>query len=280
MIDLHTHSEYSDGTDQPGELVAKAAAAGLSAVALTDHDTFDGLGEAYAAGAAAGVQVVGGLELSAEYLGASVHLLGYGPNPGDPALGAELAKLRASRTRRIPATLERLAALGMPISAAAWSQSVGDSPSPGRPHVADAMILEGYVATRDEAFHDYLDTAADAYVPRYYTPLLTAIDLIRGAGGVAVIAHPWSRDSLAVLSPEVLADLAAHGLDGIEADHHDHPPEFRARLRALAADLGLLATGSSDYHGLGKQNHELGSCVTEPEVFAEIMNRVESRNYE
>lgn len=277
-IDLHTHSSVSDGTDSPTELVAAAAAAGLDVVALCDHDTFDGLEEAVAAGEQLGVQVLPGIEISAEHEGTSVHLLGYGCRVDDAALSAELARLRKGRSGRIPAMLENLALAGMPVPVGVLARHVGDSPSVGRPHLADAMIELGYVADRREAFDTWLADDKPIFVGRYATPLATALDLVRGAGGVVVIAHPWGRVSREQLPPGLLAEFAAAGrLDGLEVDHQDHDAATRAELRALVDRLGLLGTGSSDYHGAGKLDHDLGCNTTDPWVLAEVRNRIVGR---
>ncbi|MCA0294992.1 MAG: PHP domain-containing protein [Actinobacteria bacterium] len=277
-IDLHTHSSVSDGTDAPAELVAAAAAAGLDVVALSDHDTFDGLADAGEAGERLGVQVVRGIEVSAQYRGTSVHLLGYGCRADDPALLAELTRVRRGRGDRVPAMLANLAAAGMPVPGEVLARHVGTSPSVGRPHIADAMIELGYVADRREAFDRWLADDKPIFVGRYATPLAAGLDLITAAGGVAVIAHPWGRVSRHQLPASLLAQLAASGqLDGVEVDHQDHDRATRAELRALAARLGLLATGSSDYHGAGKDDHDLGCNTTTDEVLAEIAARVGAR---
>lgn len=277
-IDLHTHSSISDGTDSPAELAAQAAASGLDVIALCDHDTFAGLDEAIAAGEALGVRVLRGIEISAEHDWVSVHLLGYGCRVDDPDLNAELARIRRGRSGRIPAMLANLAAAGMPVPEEVLARYVGDSPSVGRPHLADAMIELGYVADRSEAFDVWLADDRPIFVPRYSTPLETGLGLIRNAGGVAVIAHPWGRVSREQLPPELLAELAASALlDGVEVDHQDHDSETRAELRSLADRLGLLATGSSDYHGTGKTDHDLGCNTTAPQVLDEIAARVNSR---
>jgi predicted metal-dependent phosphoesterase TrpH len=276
-IDLHTHSSVSDGTDAPADLVTAAAASGLDIVALSDHDTFDGLDEAVASGERLGIRVLRGIEISAEHDGTSVHLLGYGCRADDPALDAELARIRRGRSGRIPAMLAKLAAAGMPIDDV-LAEFVGDSPSVGRPHIADAMVAKGYVADRREAFDRYLADDGPMFVKRYSAPLELGLDLIRAAGGVAVIAHPWGRVSRDQLPPSLLADLATAGrLDGVEVDHQDHDAGTRAELRALTERLGLLATGSSDYHGTGKIDHDLGCNTTAADVLAEIESRVGAR---
>ncbi len=276
-IDLHAHSALSDGTDTPAQLVAEAARAGLDVVALTDHDTFDGLPEALAAGEAAGVRVVPGVELSTEVAGVSVHLLGYGCRADDADLLAELALIRRGRDGRVPAMLVALAELGMPLDPAVLAEVSGSAISMGRPHLADALVAQGYVADRTEAFARFLADDGPAFVPRYAAALERGIELIHAAGGVAVIAHPWGRVSREVLPEAQLMTLARrHGLDGIEVDHNDHDPRTRAELRAVAGRLGLLATGSSDYHGTGKRDHELGVNTTSPAVLAEIDARIDA----
>lgn len=274
-IDLHTHSLVSDGTDTPAALIEHAADAGLDAVALTDHDTFDGLPEAIAAGRTLGVEVLGGLEFSTRFAGRSVHLLGYGPDTGDAALNAELARVREGRDGRVPAMVARLTELGLPLTLADVLAQAGGA-SVGRPHIADAMIARGHVADRDEAFEGWLHDGGPAFVDRYATPTAEAIGLVKAAGGVAVIAHPWSRGAASVLTEPVLAELVAAGLDGLEADHPDHDAGQRAELRAIAARLGLLVTGSSDHHGTGKTRNPLGVCTTAPDVYAAIKARIGS----
>jgi predicted metal-dependent phosphoesterase TrpH len=274
-IDLHTHSSVSDGTDTPEELVRKAAAAGLDVVALTDHDTFEGLNAAVAEGQRIGVQVLRGMELSCSRGGDSVHLLAYGADPLNADLVAELALVRGGRKGRLTGVLMKLAELGVPVSEAEVMAQVGDSPSVGRPHIADAMIKAGHVRDREEAFDRFLAEGGPAHVHRYAIQLERGIDLVHAAGGVAVIGHPWGRGREHVLPPALLSALAAeHGLDGVEVDHQDHDASTRAQLRTLAAELGLLATGSSDYHGTGKLDHDLGCNTTAPEVYDDLVGRL------
>jgi 3',5'-nucleoside bisphosphate phosphatase len=274
-IDLHTHSSVSDGTDTPAELIRKAAAANLDVIALTDHDTFDGLDEAVSEGQRIGIQVVRGMELSCSRAGESVHLLAYGADPAHPDLAMEMARVRGGRMGRLAAVLAKLAELGMPVSKAAVLAEVGDSPSVGRPHIADAMIKAGHVRNREEAFERFLADGGPAHVPRYTIEVGQGIDLVHAAGGVAVIGHPWGREREHVLPADVLVTLTAeHSLDGVEVDHQDHDADVRARLRAVASGLGLLATGSSDYHGTGKLDHDLGCNTTAPEVYQELAMRL------
>ena len=277
-IDLHTHSSVSDGTDTPAELVRKAHAVGLDVVALTDHDTFDGLDEAAAESERLGILLVRGMELSCSRGGDSVHVLAYGVDPANPALAAEMARVRDGRLGRLAGVLAKLAELGVLVSEAEVMAQVGDSPSVGRPHIADALIKAGHVRDRQEAFDRFLADGGPAHVHRYTIEVERGIELVHDAGGLAVIAHPWGRGREYVLPSRVLEALARdHGLDGIEVDHQDHDSETRERLRALADGLGLLATGASDYHGVGKLDHDLGCNTTDPEVFNEMQRRLRSR---
>jgi 3',5'-nucleoside bisphosphate phosphatase len=277
-IDLHTHSLISDGTDTPGELVHKARAVGLDVVGLTDHDTFDGLDEAVAEGERVGIHVVRGMELSCSRHGDSVHVLAYGADPGSPGLAAEMARVRDGRLGRLAGVLAKLAELGVPVTEAEVMAQVGESPSVGRPHIADALIKAGHVRDRQEAFDRFLADGGPAHVHRYTIEVDRGIDLVHEAGGLAVIAHPWGRGREEVLPASLLEALVRdHGLDGIEVDHQDHDAETRQRLRTLAANLGLLATGSSDYHGAGKLDHDLGCNTTDPEVFDEMQRRLAGR---
>jgi 3',5'-nucleoside bisphosphate phosphatase len=274
-IDLHTHSSVSDGTDAPAELVRKALGVGLDVVALTDHDTFDGFGEAAAEGERLGLRVVRGMELSCSRQGSSVHVLAYGADPANPGLAAEMARVRDGRLGRLAGVLRKLAELGVPVSEAEVMAQVGNSPSVGRPHIADALIKAGHVRDRQEAFDRFLADGGPAHVHRYTIEVDRGIDLVHEAGGIAVIAHPWGRGREYLLPPSALEALARdHALDGLEVDHHDHDSGTRRRLRSLADGLGLLATGSSDYHGTGKLDHDLGSNTTDPEVFTEMQRRM------
>lgn len=278
-IDLHTHSNVSDGTDSPTELVRAAARAGLDVVGLTDHDAFDGLDEAEAAGVEAGVTVFRGMELSCSRQGQSVHLLAYGADEGHPGLASEMERVRGGRTARLLPVLAKLAELGVGVTEADVLVQVGESPSVGRPHIADAMVAAGHVRNRTEAFDRYLADGGPAHVPRYAIEIGRGIDLVHAAGGVAVIAHPWGRGRERLLPAPVLSRLVVeHDLDGFEVDHQDHDADTRARLRELADDLGVLSTGSSDYHGTGKTDHDLGVNTTADDVFAELARRVNGRS--
>lgn len=284
-IDLHTHSDVSDGTDAPADVVRAAAAAGLDVVALADHDTFDGLAEAERAASGLGLGFVRGMEMSTAVPGprgsdASVHLLAYGADAADPELVGELARVRQGRSGRLPAMLAKLAHLGMPLSEADVRARAAGAASLGRPHVADALVAAGHVAHRDQAFERWLYDGGPAWVDRYTTPLERAVDLVNAAGGVAVIAHPWGRGGRELLSSDRLEALVVeHGLDGWEADHtdHDDDPDTSRALFDLAERLGVLALGSSDHHGTGKRHNPLGVHTTRPEQYAALLDRMAAR---
>ncbi|GLZ49984.1 phosphatase [Actinomycetospora sp. NBRC 106375] len=267
MIDLHTHSAVSDGTDTPTELVATAAAAGVTVLALTDHDTtagwdeaaaaLRGLGSAGSASGAPGLRLVRGAEFSTvspDGHGGTVtaHLLGYLFDPADPDIVAEQERVRGSRRERVRAMGERMAAGGLPIDGdALLARLPADSPA-GRPHIGQALVDAGVVGSVPQAFEELLRKDGPYYVEKYNTPIAAAIAMIAAAGGVAVFAHPFARRRGPCVDAAVIRDLAATGLHGVEVDHPDHDADDRAALRALAAEEGLLVTGSSDYHGTNK----------------------------
>lgn len=276
-IDLHTHSSASDGTDAPGDLVREAAAAGLDVVALTDHDAMSGWGEAQQAADEAGITLVPGLEISTRFHHRGVHLLGYLPDPTHPPLVSELDRILEGRTARTPAIVAALREHGIDISEDDVRRESGGSVAAGRPHVADALVRRGVVADRTEAFATLLSPGQPGYVNRYASALEEMIPLVASAGGVTVVAHPWGRGSRSVLDAEALAGLKDLGLAGIEVDHQDHSPADRAELRALARDLDLVVTGSSDHHGLGKVDHDLGVNTTDPEQYERLLSLASRR---
>ncbi len=271
LIDLHTHSRRSDGTDSPTELVENAVRAGLDVVALTDHDAMTGWDEAQAAADRIGITLVKGLEISCRYGHRGVHLLGYEPDPTDAELLAELERVLRGRQDRLPKTLAKLDDLGISITEADVLAVSGDAAATGRPHVADALVLAGVVASRDEAFERFLMPGRPAYVDRYAADLEHMIRLVVAAGGRAVLAHPWTRQSRKVLTAEVIGELAEVGLVGLEVDHNDHDADTREALRAIARDLDLVVTGSSDYHGTGKVGYDLGVNTTAPDQAARLL---------
>lgn len=267
-IDLHTHSSASDGTQSPAELVQAAADAGLDVVALTDHDTTAGWAEAVAAARTAGVALVRGTEVSARSRNVSVHLLAYLQDPASRPLADELARVVDSRVHRAERIVDALAR-DVPIT---WQQvldQAGEGTVVGRPHIADALVANGVVTDRDAAFGTLLDSRGRYYAPYYAPDAAHAVELIRGAGGVPVFAHPGADGRGRIVADAVFDELAEAGLAGLEVFHRDHDEAQRARLSAIAERLGLLVTGSSDYHGAGKLNR-LGENLTSPEVLVKI----------
>jgi predicted metal-dependent phosphoesterase TrpH len=272
-IDLHTHSNRSDGTESPGELVRRAHAEGVDVLALTDHDTTAGWQEAAEAAEGTGVTLVRGIELSCEFFGYGVHLLAYLPDPTYGPLADELRRVLDGRSARLPATLARLRARGIDIDVADVRAVAGETAATGRPHVADALVSLGVVADRNEAFDRYLGPQGPAYVHRYASDLETMIGTVAAAGGVTVLAHPWaSRHNHQALDARGIARLQRAGLSGLEVDHQDHSPQVRDRLRALAEQLDLVVTGSSDHHGDGKTDHDLGCNTTAPDQLQRLLD--------
>ncbi|WP_031187380.1 MULTISPECIES: PHP domain-containing protein [Streptomyces] len=270
-IDLHTHSTASDGTDTPAELVRNAAAAGLDVVALTDHDSVGGYAEAKAA-LPAGLTLVTGAELSCRVGGVSMHMLAYLFDPDEPELARERELVRDDRVPRAQSMVAKLQELGVPVTWEQVARIAGDG-AVGRPHVAAAMVELGVVETVSDAFTpQWLANDGRAYAEKHELDPFEAIRLVKAAGGVTVFAHPLAVKRGRTIPESVIADLAAAGLDGIEVDHMEHDDAARARLRGLAADLGLLTTGSSDYHG-SRKTVALGEYTTDPEIYGEIVRR-------
>ncbi len=270
-IDLHCHSTASDGTLTPSELVRAGADAGLSVMAITDHDTTGGWDEA-AAALPPGLALVRGAELSCRWHGVEpaipLHLLAYLFDPREPRLAADLARLRDDRERRAEKIVRLLCADGVDIS---WPEVRGYAAggSVGRPHIAQALIRLGLVRTTDEAFASRW-LGARYFVPKSDLDVFEAVQAVRAAGGVAVFAHPNATARGRIVPDKLIEELAEVGLFGLEADHEDHSPEQRAHVRALADRLGLVATGSSDFHGTHK-TVRLGAFTTEPSAYAAIV---------
>ncbi len=268
-IDLHTHSSVSDGTETPSELVRAAIAAGLGTVALTDHDTTAGWDEAFEAAAGTGLTVVPGMELSTRRGWRSIHLLAYLVDPQDLALREETLRIREARLTRAESIVSRLAA-DFDISWADVVAQTSDGATVGRPHIADALVARGLSSDRSAAFRDILHPKFGYYEPHYAPDPLTAVELVRAAGGVPVLAHPATRGIDDVISRENLGMLVDAGLFGLELRHRENRPDAVARLEDYAAPFGLVVTGSSDYHGAGKPNR-LGENTTEPDVLERIL---------
>ncbi|MER5455537.1 PHP domain-containing protein [Micromonospora sp. NPDC002389] len=270
-IDLHTHSTASDGTLGPAELVRAAAEAGLDVVAITDHDTTAGWAPALRA-LPPGLRLVRGAELSCRWYGEqppmSLHLLAYLFDPDHPELVAELARMRAARLTRGERTVELLRADGVDVR---WPEilATAGGGTVGRPHIAQALIRAGLVATTSAAFGP--EWLGERYrLPKEDIDVFQAVRLVRAAGGVPVFAHPRASRRGPVVPDTLIAELAAVGLAGLEADHEDHSPAERAHVRGLAADLDLLVTGSSDFHGTHK-TVRLGAFTTAPEAYERLV---------
>ncbi|GAB3802931.1 PHP domain-containing protein [Humibacter antri] len=268
-IDLHTHSSVSDGTESPDELVRAAAGAGLGTVALTDHDSTAGWADAARVASEVGVTFIPGIELSTRYGWKSVHMLAYLFDPADEPLTAELERIRAGRRSRAETMVARLA-LDYDLS---WDDVLAHTApgaTVGRPHIADALVSRGVVPDRSAAFATLLHPRGGYYEPIYAPTPLDGVRLIRGAGGVPVLAHPATRGRDGIIQDFYLQRLIDAGLAGFELDHRENTEDGKLALRGLADRHGLVLTGSSDYHGAGKPNR-LGEHTTTPEALGRIL---------
>lgn len=270
LIDLHAHSNVSDGTQAPAGVVAAAADAGIDVLGLTDHDQTSGWTEASEAAVRLGVGLVPGMEISCKTReGVSVHLLSYLHDPGHEGLLEEINKARDARVHRA----RRMVALlseDFPVDWEMVNRHRAPGATIGRPHIADALVAAGVAADRSEAFATVLTSQSRYYVGHYAVDPVSAVGLVRAAGGVPVFAHPVASARGRVVDESVFEDMIAAGLMGVEVDHRDNPEGGRAFLRALAAEHHLIVTGSSDYHGAGKPNL-LGENSTTPEMLERIL---------
>lgn len=259
--DLHTHSTASDGTTSVVDNVARARALGLDGIAVTDHDTMAAVDEARTA-AGDDLEIVPGTEFSAELDATSVHVLGYWTDPADDALAAEMDRLRNERLRRAEDIVAKFHGLDVPVSMDRVLELAGGAPV-GRPHIAKAVVETGVVATTQAVFDDYLADGGPANVPKHAVHPVRAVELLIGAGGVAVLAHPGLFGSRTgeVMDDAVIEAMAAAGMAGIEADHPDHTDEQRRTYNDLANGLGLVVTAGSDYHGEAK-DQDLGDATS------------------
>jgi len=258
MLDMHMHSTSSDGTYAPARLARKAREAGLTHMALTDHDTVDGLAEARAEAKSLGVAFLGGLEISAEYQPGTMHILGYGFREDDPALLERLAEVQRARAERNPRIIRKLNDLGLDITLEEVAAASGGGLL-GRPHFAQVLMEKGYVATRQEAFDAYLAKGRPAYVDKVRLSPADSIAAIRGAGGVAVLAHPLQlkQDDDGVAA--IVEALVGEGLQGLECYYRNHTNGDTEKFLALARTHGLIATGGSDFHGTNRPGIALGT---------------------
>jgi predicted metal-dependent phosphoesterase TrpH len=281
LIDLHAHTTASDGTDTPTELIRQAAAAGLDVIAVTDHDTTAGWQAALDA-RPAGLTVVPGAEFSCEHWAGDrrtgLHVLGYLFDPAHTALRAARAQLRSNRLDRGRQMVQNMAADGVPIT---WEQvsALAAGGPVGRPHLGRALVQAGVVPDVDSAFRDLLSSRRPYYVRKVDLDVFRAIELLRAAGGVPVFAHPQARRRGPVLPDEVVAQMKDAGLVGIEVDHPDHDADDRAHAARLAAELDLVPTGSSDYHGTNKTT-PLAACTTGPEAYQRLLDLPTARRPE
>jgi predicted metal-dependent phosphoesterase TrpH len=269
--DLHSHSNRSDGTLRPAEVMVLAAQRELAGVALTDHDTFDGLEEAAATANELDLDFVPGIEFSAEHEGASLHILGYWVDPDDAAIEAELLRLTATRFRRGEMIVEKLRELGFDISLERVLELAGGD-AIARPHIAEAMVEAGIVSDEKEAFDRYISDDGLAYVPKHALQPMDALGLIGEAGGVCVLAHPGMWRGTDTVPDDLIERMAASGMVGLEVRHPDHDEEMRAKYSAMAERLDLVATAASDCHG-ERYGFRMGEERTDPETFAELKRR-------
>jgi hypothetical protein len=268
-IDLHTHSNRSDGTFEPTEIVRRAVERDLEVIALTDHDTTEGLEEAIAAGHELGVEVVPGVEFSAEYERTSIHVLCYWPDVENAELQGELQRLRDDRFRRGELMVEKLQAIGFDISFDRVREIAGGG-NIVRPHVAQAMVEAGIVPTEKDAFDLWIADGKPAHVGKHALDPVDAVALIRSASGICVLAHPGMWGDQTSVPDELIERMAEAGMQGLEVDHTDHDEETRAYYRAMAERLGLVPTGGSDCHGDRYDPIRLGTSVCDPESFAAL----------
>jgi 3',5'-nucleoside bisphosphate phosphatase len=273
--DLHTHSDASDGTTPVEDNVSLALEIGLEGLGVTDHDTTAAWDRAWSAAEGTGLEIVPGTEFSAEHAGSSVHVLGFWLDPADARLVAELDRLRNEREHRARAITRRFQQLGIDVSFDRIRELAGAAPI-ARPHIATAAVEAGAAATTQEVFDRFLADGGPVYVPKHAVDPVGAVELLIAAGGVAVLAHPGlfgARDGRSGTPDELVEEMAAAGLSGIEVDHPDHTAQHRARYGDLARGLGLIMTAGSDYHGAAKPNR-LGETTCSRSVVDELRGRV------
>ncbi|MGH2663373.1 MAG: PHP domain-containing protein [Actinomycetota bacterium] len=272
-IDLHAHTIYSDGTFTPSESVKLALERDLTALSISDHDSTEGLGEAFEAADGTGLEIVPGVEFSTVSDGHGVHVLSYWMDLEDQEFQGELRRLREDRFSRGERMVERLRELGHPISFERVRQ-IAQGKNIVRPHVAQALVEAGVVPTIDDAFTpELIGNGGRAYVEKHALDPLDALALIERAGGVAVVAHPGLWQEGLGVPDELIERMAEAGLAGIEAAHSDHTPEMEQRYRDMAKRLGVVATGSSDCHGTRYDPVRLGLVTTDPEEFHRLKAR-------
>ena len=276
MIDLHTHSVFSDGSLTPEEIVAVAQQARLTAVALTDHDTTDGLARFLDAASKSDVRGIAGIEISAEHHPGAMHILGYFLDYRHAALQKKLDQLRAGRSQRNQQILEKLCALGLELT---WDEvhALAGGEVVGRPHFAQAMIARGHVKDKDEAFARFLARGRPAYAERFRLSPVDSIHMLREAGGVPVLAHPCSLKLGQKQLRTLLLELREAGLEGVEVYHSEHNPRQTQLYHRLAVDCGMAVSGGSDFHGSLMPDIKLGRGFGGLRVPDDLLTKLESR---
>ncbi|HZX43656.1 MAG TPA: PHP domain-containing protein [Myxococcaceae bacterium] len=273
MIDLHSHTTASDGEHSPEDLLSRARAAGVTTLAVTDHDTVKGLARAQAAAEAQGIRLVPGIEVSTEAEGREIHILGHFVNPAEPGLVSYSERLGDERAERMGRMVARMNQLGFPITLAEVER-IAAGAHLGRPHLALALVARGYVTSTHEAFDRFLGDGKPGYVNRFRLAAEEAITMLHRAGGTATLAHPGSSK----VSSYTVEQLAKAGLDGMEIFHPDHVPSQREAFLRQADALGLVPTAGSDYHGPRvTPDRRLGMVSLDPAHFARLEARAASR---
>jgi predicted metal-dependent phosphoesterase TrpH len=274
-IDLHVHSNASDGSYPPAEVVRQAKEGGLTAMALTDHDTVDGLAEAVAAGKTYGVEVIPGVEISAQFPGGTMHIVGLFVDYHNGRLDERLAVLKQARIDRNPQIIKKLNDLGLAITMARVEEISGGG-QVGRPHIARALLEAGYVSSIQEAFDKFLAFQRPGYVSKFRFPPNEALAMIREAKGIPVLAHPFTLNLAAIPLKNLIIELKAQGLAGLEVFYSEHTAEQEALYRKLAQELDLLVSGGSDYHGQNKPEITLGSMASQKNLTYELVEALKA----
>ncbi len=277
MVDLHTHSTASDGTLEPAELIRKAMDCGVKALSLTDHDTLSGLKEAAAQASELDIKFIPGIEISADFSPGTMHMLGYYVDADDSVLKQKLSWLREGRDRRNTLILQMLEKLGYPVEMREL-QEYAKGESVGRPHIARAMVAKGYVVNEEDAFNRFLAKGGPAYANKERMNPARAMELVIGAGGLPVLAHPQTLDLNSTELADLLAELKEAGLAGVETYYYSHSEEEMFLYKHIADELDLIVTGGTDYHGPGFKGIKLGRGLGGMIVPDEVVDRLEEEH--